>query len=71
IAGWRVASHMRTSMVLDALEMARWPRGTTLQDSICHSDAGSQGGFNRRSQHRLDEVSVGVRRRLPRECASR
>ncbi|KAB7754314.1 transposase IS401 [Mycolicibacterium phlei DSM 43239 = CCUG 21000] len=42
IVGWRVASHMRTSMVLDALEMARWPRGTTLQDLICHSDAGSQ-----------------------------
>ncbi|WP_238602249.1 integrase core domain-containing protein, partial [Mycobacterium avium] len=28
--------------VLDALEMARWSRGTTLQDLICHSDAGSQ-----------------------------
>jgi transposase InsO family protein len=28
IVGWRVASHMRTSMVLDALEMARWSRGT-------------------------------------------
>ncbi|AGM31684.1 Mobile element protein (plasmid) [Mycobacteroides abscessus subsp. bolletii 50594] len=24
IVGWRVASHMRTSMVLDAVEMARW-----------------------------------------------
>ncbi|QFS90441.1 Integrase core domain protein [Mycobacterium sp. THAF192] len=42
IVGWRVASHMRTSMVLDTLEMARWSRGTTLQDLICHSDAGSQ-----------------------------
>ena len=42
IVGWRVASHMRTSMVLDALEMARRSRGTTLQDLICHSDAGSQ-----------------------------
>ena len=40
IVGWRVASHMRTSMVLDSLEMARWSRGTTLQDLICHSDAG-------------------------------
>ena len=27
IVGWRVASHMRTTMVLDALEMARWSRG--------------------------------------------
>jgi len=31
IVGWWVASHMRTSMVLDALEMARWSRGTLLE----------------------------------------
>ena len=30
IVGWRVAANMRTTMVLDALEMARWSRGTTL-----------------------------------------
>jgi putative transposase len=32
---------MRTAMVLDALEMARSSRGTTLQGLVCHSDAGS------------------------------
>ncbi len=42
IVGWRVASHMRTTMVLDAIEMARWPRGNTLPGLTCHSDAGSQ-----------------------------
>jgi putative transposase len=42
IVGWRVASHMRTGMVLDALEMARWSRGTELEGLRCHSDAGSQ-----------------------------
>lgn len=42
IVGWRVAGHMRTAMVLDALEMARWSRGTTLEGLRCHSDAGSQ-----------------------------
>lgn len=42
IVGWRVASHMRTEMVLDALEMARWSRGTNLEGLRCHSDAGSQ-----------------------------
>lgn len=42
IVGWRVASHMRTSMVLDALEMARWSRGNTSPGLTCHSDAGSQ-----------------------------
>lgn len=26
-------------MVFDALEMARWSRGTTLQDLLCRSDA--------------------------------
>jgi putative transposase len=42
IVGWRVAGHMRTEMVLDAIEMARWSRGTRLQGLRCHSDAGSQ-----------------------------
>ncbi len=42
IVGWRVAGHMRTEMVLDALEMARWSRGTNLEGLRCHSDAGSQ-----------------------------
>ncbi len=42
IVGWRVASHMRTEMVLDAIEMARWSRGTQLEGLRCHSDAGSQ-----------------------------
>ena len=34
IVGWRVASHMRTAMVLDALEMARWARGTRLEGLV-------------------------------------
>jgi putative transposase len=42
IVGWRAASHMRTTMVLDAIEMARWSRGNTLPGLISHSDAGSQ-----------------------------
>jgi putative transposase len=42
IVGWRVAGHMRTTMVLDAIEMGRWSRGKTLAGLRCHSDAGSQ-----------------------------
>jgi len=42
IVGWRVAANMRTDMVLDALEMARWSRGTHLEGLVAHSDAGSQ-----------------------------
>jgi putative transposase len=30
------------TMVLDAIEMARWSRGKTLAGLRCHSDAGSQ-----------------------------
>ena len=33
---------MRTEMILDAIEMARWARGTRHDDLRCHSDAGSQ-----------------------------
>ncbi len=42
IVGWRVAANMRTDMVLDALEMAHWSRGTFLDGLVAHSDAGSQ-----------------------------
>ena len=42
IVGWRAATHMRTTTVLDALERARWMRGTHLEGLVCHSDAGSQ-----------------------------
>ena len=42
IVGWRVAANMRTQMVLDAIEMARWRRGANLPGLRCHSDAGAQ-----------------------------
>ena len=34
IVGWRVAGHMRTPMVLDAIEMARWARGLTTRTAL-------------------------------------
>ena len=43
IVGWRVAAHMRTEMVLDAVEMARRGRGARIEGLTVHSDAGSQG----------------------------
>jgi Integrase core domain len=55
IVGWRVASHMRGDMVLDALEMARWRRGTFLEGLVSHSDAGSQFTSIRYGEH-LDEL---------------
>jgi putative transposase len=46
ILGWRVATSMRTALVLDALEQALWTRRHDGQDSLAglvhHTDAGSQ-----------------------------
>jgi transposase InsO family protein len=41
IVGWQIAPHLRTELVLDAIEMAIWRRDTT-NGLTCHSDAGSQ-----------------------------
>jgi putative transposase len=57
IVGWRVASHMRTVMVLDALEMTRQSRGTRLQGLVAHSDAGSQYTSIRYTE-RLEEIGA-------------
>jgi putative transposase len=55
ILGWRAATSMRTELVLDALEQAIWTRAREgvrdLSGLVCHNDAGSQGRFNRSSQH--------------------
>jgi putative transposase len=52
-------------MVLDAIEQAIWTRQQEgvldLKDVVHHTDRGSQCGFNRWSQHRPGEASVGVR----------
>ena len=58
IVGWRAASHMRTDMVLDALEMARRSRGNRrLIGLVAHSDAGSQFTSVRFTE-RLDEIGA-------------
>lgn len=58
IVGWRVATHMRTDMVLDALEMARRSRGQRrLIGLVTHADAGSQFTSVRFTE-RLDEIGA-------------
>jgi putative transposase len=58
IVGWRVASHMRTDMVLDALEMARRSRGRRrLIGLVTHADAGSQFTSVRFTE-RLEEIGA-------------
>jgi putative transposase len=60
ILGWRAATSMRTGLVLDTLEQALWARRRDGRGSLAglvhHTDAGSQGGFNRWTQHRLAET---------------
>ena len=58
IVGWRVATNMKTEMVLDALEMARRSRGgRRLVGLVTHSDAGSQFTSVRFTE-RLDEIGA-------------
>lgn len=42
VIGWSVASHMRTTLVADALTMAVATRGGTVAEVVFHSDRGSQ-----------------------------
>jgi putative transposase len=55
ILGWRVATTMSTTMVLDSIEQAIWTRQREgvfdLKGVVHHTDRGSQGGFNWSSQH--------------------
>jgi transposase InsO family protein len=63
IVGWQLATHMRTELVLDALEMANGLRRPTA-GLIAHADRGSQYTSVRYTE-RLDELgaapSVGSR----------
>ncbi len=60
-------------MVTSALKMALWRRdhgGHKIGDGLIHhSDAGSQGVFNRSKQHVAVELIVGVRPKLQRGFA--
>jgi putative transposase len=68
VLGWRAATSMTTTLVLDAVEQAIWVRArdgiADLTGLVHHTDAGSQPGLNRSSQHRLVGVSVGARREI-------
>jgi len=41
IVGWSIADHLRTELVVDALQMARWQRQPS-PGTIVHADRGSQ-----------------------------
>src|SRR5471030_3087504 len=50
VVGWSMQSTMTAQLVMDALLMAVFRRGRP-RAVLHHSDQGSQGGFNRSSQH--------------------
>jgi transposase InsO family protein len=63
LVGWQLATHLRTDLALDALEMAIWRRqgtGSDLDGLIHHSDRGGQTGLKGSSQHPDRGVSDGV-----------
>ena len=65
IVGWRASRSLRTDLALDALEQAIWDRlGGDPERLVHHSDAGSQGGFNRLSQHLSGRCVDGTTERL-------
>jgi transposase InsO family protein len=70
VVGWAMAPTMPAGLVISALSMAlqqrRPPPGLVL-----HSDRGSQGGFNRSSQHWIIEQILGTRPKLPQASSSR
>ena len=59
IVGWQLANHLRTDLVLDALEMALWRRDLTYGDLIHHSDRGCQYTSFRYAD-RLAEVNAAA-----------
>jgi transposase InsO family protein len=61
IVGWQIADHLRTDLVLDALEMAIFRRDVTagVANPVHHSDAGSQYTSFRYSE-RLVEAGISA-----------
>jgi putative transposase len=76
IVGWKADTTMKTSLVLDTLEMALWSRqrdGIPLAEGmICHNDAGSQRGLKGSLQHRvMGEMTVARETARRGEACSR
>ena len=55
VVGWAMEPHLRTDLVIDALQMAARRRKPSA-GLVHHSDQGIQGGFNRSKQHQPREV---------------
>ena len=58
VVGWSMKPTLARELVIDTLLMAMWRRKPA-GEVIVHSDQGSQGGFNRSMQHRVDQRILG------------
>ena len=56
VVGWSMENHLRTDLVVQALDMALLQRRP--EDVIHHSDQGTQGEFKRSSQHLRKEEEL-------------
>lgn len=57
IVGWALATHLKTDLPLEALEMAIWRRDAALDGLVHHSDRGSQYTSIRYTE-RLDDAGI-------------
>ncbi len=75
VIGWSIADHLRTELVIDALEMACWRRKPTPGEVIHHADHGSQTytppGRSVKGSEPPDCSGHGHRRGLLRQCRDR
>jgi putative transposase len=59
VIGWSIADHIRSELVVDALQMALWRRRPPEGQAVCHSDHGSQytsWAFGRRLRLRVSSA---------------
>ncbi len=61
IVGWSMQNHLRTELIVNALDMAVGQCKPT--DVIHHSDQGCQGGLKGSSQHPHWEAAMAIRKR--------
>ena len=70
VLGFALCEHHDAELAYGALAMAVAVRGGQVPGVIMHTDQGSEGGFNRSSQHCLSGRSQGTRRELRRVSSS-
>jgi len=58
VVGWQMAAHMRTSLIIDALEMAR-AGGHVQPGAVFHSDQYTSAEFHQYCQRIRVKTSVG------------